>query len=193
MSSLLPHEVQHKIVFLGDSNAGKTSIIHKYLNIASQPSSTVGAAAHLLAVRLPHAVLTLNCWDTAGQENYRCLVPIYARGAEVACVVFDQSNPASFQSLPDWLTYIDKEIGIKSIVIVSNKTDLETVVSFDKSQAFCCDRNLPLIATSAVTGNNIKLLFKTIAEIIYDSKYYKANLDSQIDLHDKSTGTNSCC
>jgi small GTP-binding protein len=193
MSTLLSHELQHKVVFLGDSNAGKTSIINKFLNISHQPSPTVGAAAHLLTINLPQTVITLNCWDTAGQESYRCLVPIYARGAEVACVVFDQSNFTSFESLPNWLSYIEKEIGIKTVVIVANKTDLETVVSFDKSQAFCCDRNLPLIATSAVTGNNIKLLFRTIAEIIYDSKYYRANLDSQIGLGGPPAKEGGCC
>jgi GTPase SAR1 family protein len=99
----------------------------------------------------------------------------------------------SFESLTKWLEYIETEIGIKNIIIVSNKCDLETVVSFNKSFDFCCDRNLQMVATSAKNGTNINLLFTKIAEQIYENKYYQANLDDHIDLIVDRPSGRSCC
>jgi small GTP-binding protein len=186
-------DVQHKVVFLGDSNTGKTSIILKFLNLSAQTTPTVGATSHLIPVRLPKTVVTLNCWDTAGQENYRCLVPIYARGAEVACVVFDQANQTSFQSLERWLDYIETEIGIKNIMIVANKMDLEPVVPFNKAVEFCTDRKLQIIATSALSGNNVKLLFTKIAEMTCGSDGFQSGLAPGLELADGPKQSSPCC
>jgi small GTP-binding protein len=190
-SSLSPNS--HKVVFLGDSNTGKTSIISKYLKMSDASTQTVGASSFSMTIPLPNASIPLCVWDTAGQENFRSLVPMYARGAELVCVVFDQSNIRSFDSLPKWLDYIEIEIGIKNVIVVSNKCDLETVVSFNKSFDFCCERNLLIVATSAKTGANIELLFRKIAEQIYENKYYRASLDEQINLTNQKTSKKGCC
>jgi GTPase SAR1 family protein len=88
-----PREIQHKVVFLGDSSTGKTSIIFKYLKLAQQPFPTIAASSFPITVPLSDSSVNLSCWDTAGQESYRCLVRMYARDAKVACPVFDQANP----------------------------------------------------------------------------------------------------
>jgi small GTP-binding protein len=183
----------HKVVFLGDSNTGKTSIIDKFLKINDDPTPTVGASSFLMTIHLPNASIPLCVWDTAGQEHFRSLVPMYARGAELACLVFDQSNARSFESLPKWLNYIEVEIGIKNIVVVSNKCDLETVVAFNKSFDFCCERNLLIVATSAKTGANIDLLFRKIAEQIYENKYNRASLDEHVGLTNQRASEQNCC
>jgi GTPase SAR1 family protein len=93
---------------------------------------------------------------------------MYARDAEVACLVFDQSNITSFESLEKWLVYIQDEIGVKNVIVVSNKNDLEACVPIDEAFEYCTLRKLPLVATSAVTGHNISFLFVKIAEMIQD-------------------------
>jgi small GTP-binding protein len=183
----------HKIVFLGDSNTGKTSIITKFLKMNDDPAPTVAASSVTMTIHLPTASVSLCVWDTAGQEQFRSLAPIYSRGAEVACVVFDQSNVQSFESLPKWLEYIEVEIGIKNVIVVSNKCDLETVISFNQAFDFCCDRNLQMVTTSAKMGTNINLLFTKIAEQIYENKYYQANLDEHVDLTGDTTRKKACC
>jgi small GTP-binding protein len=191
MNPPAPLDVQHKVIFLGESNTGKTSLIAKFLSITVHPTPTVGAASYLISVKLPKGEVKLNCWDTAGQETYRCLVPIYARGAEVACVVYDQSNSASFQSLEKWLDYIDNEIGIKNILIVANKSDLEASVAFPQAAAFCSPRNLELITTSAVSGSNVKLLFSRMAEIVSPSD---SNVASPgVEIAKPSASDEGCC
>jgi Ras-related protein Rab-5C len=186
-----PSSQQHKVVFVGDSNTGKTSIIYKYLKMSDSPSETVATSSFPITIPLPNTSISLIIWDTAGQEHFRSLVPIYARGAEVVCVVFDQSNLKTFKSLPTWLKYIEDETDVKNVIVACNKCDLETVVSFNTAFEYCCDRNLPMVATSALTGVNINLLFTKIAEQVYENQYYKRNLDEHIDL--EKVSEKRCC
>jgi small GTP-binding protein len=183
--------IDHKIVFLGDSNTGKTSIIYKYLNLTQQPFPTIAASSFPICVPVQQTTVNLNCWDTAGQESYRCLVPIYARDAEVACFVFDQANLASFESLEHWLNYIQSEVGVKNVIVVSNKSDLEPALSFDEAMDFCIARNLPLVATSAVTGSNISFLFVKIAEMVCAAIAGRVQMD-KVDLTTQKKES-SCC
>jgi small GTP-binding protein len=191
MSLRLP-DVDHKIVFLGDSNTGKTSIIYKYLNLTQQPFSTIAASSFPICVPVQQTSINLNCWDTAGQESYRCLVPIYARDAEVACLVFDQSNLGSYESLEHWLTYIQSEVGIKNVIVVANKSDLEAAISFDEAMNFCIARNLPLVSTSAATGSNISFLFIKVAEMVYDAVAGRVQVE-KVDLSNQKKESSSCC
>jgi small GTP-binding protein len=164
-------EASHKIVFLGDSNTGKTTIIAKYLNLTQPGSTTVAAVSHPLSVTLPNATVKLTCWDTAGQENYRCLVPIYARDAELACLVFDQGNITSFESLDSWLKYLESDVGLTRVLIVANKCDLLPAVPVDHAIEFCALRRLPLVVTSATVGTNISFLFRKVAELIIEDSH----------------------
>jgi small GTP-binding protein len=186
-------DIQHKIVFLGDSNTGKSSIILKYLKLAQQSYPTIAASTYPMTVTVQDTPVHLSCWDTAGQESYRCLVPMYARDAEVACLVFDQSNPSSFDSLDRWLSYIRNEIGIRNIIVVSNKSDLEPAVPIEKALDFCGERHLPLVETSALTGSNLSFLFVKIAEMIYESLSDRLQIDSALQLKAPEQEKERCC
>jgi small GTP-binding protein len=159
---------EHKVVFIGDSNTGKTTIIYKYLNLTQNLFPTVAAASFPIVMSVQGSNLRINCWDTAGQEHYRCLVPIYARNAEVACLVFDQTNMASFESLKHWLDFLESDVGAIRVIVVSNKCDLDPVVPLDLAIEFCTQRKLPIVITSAFTGLNVHLLFEKIGEMILE-------------------------
>jgi small GTP-binding protein len=161
--------IHHKVVFIGDSNTGKTSIIFKYMKLAQQSFPTIAASSFPITVPIHDSVVNISCWDTAGQENYRSLVPMYSRDAEVACLVFDQTNRESFDSLEKWMECIQLEIGVKNVIIVSNKNDLDAAVPLDEAFEFCTDKKLPLVSTSALTGSNITFLFIKIAQMIRDA------------------------
>jgi small GTP-binding protein len=192
MSNSAGSAVAHKVVFLGDSNTGKTSIIFKYLKLVQQPFPTIAASSFPITVPTRDTTVNLNCWDTAGQESYRCLVPMYARDAEVAILVFDQSNAGSFKALEQWLSYIHDDYGIKNIIIVSNKEDLEPVVSLDEAFEFCSTRKLQLVSTSAVTGSNISFLFGKIADMIYEAVTERVHLDKAPTLKNKGQDKECC-
>jgi small GTP-binding protein len=181
---------EHKIVFIGDSHAGKTTIIYKYLNLTQTTFPTVAASSFPIPVSVRGMSVRLDCWDTAGQENYRCLVPIYARSAEVACVVFDQSNMASFESLDQWLKYLQSDVGVTRVIVACNKCDLDPVVPPDLATEFCASRNVPLVLTSATLGTNIALLFQKIAELVPDDTR-KVSASDTVEIAPE--GNRQCC
>jgi GTPase SAR1 family protein len=111
-------------------------------------------------------------------------VPIYARSAEVACLVFDASNQASFDSLDEWVRYIE-------LVVVSNKCDLEPVVSVDRAGEFCASRGIPLVVTSAIAGTNIDLLFRKIATIVFEDAITHLGASQEIVLGERHA--DACC
>jgi GTPase SAR1 family protein len=117
---------------------------------------------------------------------------MYARDAEVGILVFDQSNAESFKALETWLTYIQDDCGIKPIIVVSNKNDLEPMVPLDEAFEFCSDRKLQLVATSAVTGSNISFLFIKIADMIYDAVGERVQLEKPLNLRNRGQ-ENDCC
>jgi small GTP-binding protein len=80
-----------KLVLLGDVQVGKTSLLARFM-AGSTPGpwvSTVGVAYHSKKVCLQGVLREFRMWDTAGQESYRGLAPMYYRNAGVAILVFD--------------------------------------------------------------------------------------------------------
>jgi len=155
-----------RIIFIGDSGVGKTSIIHraKNGNFESQTVPTIGAGTTIMHKKINGKKIEYQIWDTAGQEIYRNIVPIYFKGAIGAVVAFSVLDPVSFQSLQSWIdmiySHVGKEIGI---VIIGNKID-SSDHEIDESYAskWAKERSLPIYFTSAKTGQNIDVLFDHI-------------------------------
>jgi Ras-related protein Rab-6A len=128
---------------------------------------TVGAQSVDLSVRRKDGeVVSIKIWDTAGQEQYRTLVPMYFRGARVAALLFDLTEQSSFNSLDGWVTQLRESSPTCELAIVGNKADLDgRIISWDEGEA----RALRLgaswyIETSAVTGQNVMELFQRFAD-----------------------------
>ena len=170
MSSSKAALFRYKVVFVGDASVGKTSIINRFCNIQGESSPTVSATSTPVDVKVQDTIVGLNIWDTAGQETYKCLVPVYARGAKVAILVYDQSNHSSYESLEDWINYLKVDVGVNDIIICANKMDLPTTISFDDVQNRFLEQNIPVIQTSALTGDNVEALFHTVASTILETQ-----------------------
>lgn len=165
----------HKVVLLGDSKVGKTSILCQQLNgyhMANQ-NPTIGCHCNDLTIFVEDKPVTMQLWDTAGQEMYRALVPVYVRGASAAIIVYDVTERNSFTGLKTWVDLIhDKVPGSVPIYIVGNKTDLTnaTVVSDQEARAFAESIEASLYKTSALMGLGISELFHDIALALSKSK-----------------------
>lgn len=119
-----------KVVILGDSGVGKTSLIQRY--ISGRPdiqNSTLGA----VFVKLEHHYkndngvnrhLPIQFWDTAGQERYNALIPMYTRDADFIILAFDLTNYISFTNLKHWLKFALEWVTKKNIIVVGCKNDL---------------------------------------------------------------------
>jgi small GTP-binding protein len=160
----------NRIVTIGEPSVGKTSIVNRVtdkFNELEEP--TVGAAWQLITQTKDGKTIELQIWDTAGQEKFRALGPLYYRDAQVAIVVYDITNRPSFEMLEPWIEGFTSVAGSDSdIVVVGNKTDLESErdVTQKEGRDWAVDRGLRFFETSAKTGANVKELFEALGDIV---------------------------
>jgi small GTP-binding protein len=160
-----------KVVLLGNSGAGKTSLLQYALKCAplATPQPTIGCNCSLLIVETATEPVSLSVWDTAGQELYRSIVPIYVRDAAAGILVYDVTDPRSFQALQHWTAVLQEEANVL-IYIAGNKIDLQerTTVSEEQAQLFAKKIGAKLFQASAVEGRGVVALFKEVAADVAD-------------------------
>lgn len=95
---------QVKLVLLGDSGVGKSSIVLRFVadNFKEDTDATIGASYMSKMLQIQEKAIKFNIWDTAGQERYRSLAKMYYRDAMVVLLVFALSEETSFDSLRHW-------------------------------------------------------------------------------------------
>ncbi|KAJ2857126.1 Ras- protein Rab-18 [Coemansia erecta] len=121
-----------KILLIGDSNVGKSSILLRFTDDHFLPpeetSATIGVDFKVKMYSLDGQRYKLTIWDTAGQERFRTLTSSYYRGAQGVILVYDVSNRESFDNLDTWVeelnTYCSNEDIVK--MVVGNKIDKES-------------------------------------------------------------------
>ena len=112
----------YKIVFLGEGRVGKTSCVLRYCQgLFSDSQAPTLSASHLTKrLRISNKSVTLNIWDTAGQERYFhfCFIfrydslgPLYYRDANGACLVYDITDPSTFQKVQKWVNELRSQLG----------------------------------------------------------------------------------
>ena len=111
-----------KIVILGDSGVGKTSILQQYLNgkVSGNSKPTIGADFSKKEILIDNTVVTLQIWDTAGQERFHSITSSYYRCAMGIMLVYDITNIRSFDNIAKWLRNIDEhanEVGFVKEVL----------------------------------------------------------------------------
>lgn len=161
------HPAEFKVVIMGDSSIGKTSIVQRFNQetFDYQMDTTIGASFLTKVVQTSSGPVTLNVWDTAGQERYRSLIPTYARGANAAIICYDVTATTSFKSVDGWIEELHKFCSEEvPIYIVGNKCDLESVVPNDDAEQLAQKYGCQLMYTSAKKGTGISELFTSIAE-----------------------------
>jgi small GTP-binding protein len=169
MISKAPQSNTFKVVVLGDSRVGKTSLIARQL-LGDKPSPanpTVGCHCCEIRVAVDFTEVALQVWDTAGQEMYRSLVPVYLRGARAALLVYDVTDVNSFDSLGHWFDILMGVVPAgASVYVVGNKTDLENdaVVHEEHAKEFASVHGAQFFKVSAITGIGTQALFETVAK-----------------------------
>lgn len=167
-----------KVVLLGESGVGKTSILNRYISnqfVENQPQ-TVGASFKKKVVNYNNQNIALSIWDTAGQEVYRTLTPMYFRDAQMALIVYSIDDPITFDAVKQWTDQVKSSSPDVLILICGNKNDIQDrKVSFEDGLKMAEELGLPYVETSAQNGNGIDLAFETLIE-----KYV-----SSISSHDK--------
>jgi small GTP-binding protein len=169
IDSAMVDPVRHpRVIFIGDSNVGKSSLIHRarYNDFNDGTPPTIGAGVTTMATVHQGVEINYQLLDTAGQELYRSIVPLYFRGVCGAVLVFSILEESSFNNLPAWREEIAKHgAGEIPVVVVGNKVDCperEWRVSQSGAREWAELQKLPLIFTSASTGERVALLLNHI-------------------------------
>ena len=160
-----------KVVLVGESGVGKTSIITKFIDETfqeDQQSTTGGTFSTKSVICDGGKILKFEIWDTAGQERYRALTKMFYKDANAAIMVYDITRKDSFEELKNYWSEQIKESSPEGIILViaANKSDLFEHEAIDESIAreFAQQIGAFYIATSAKNSDGINNLFEEIAK-----------------------------
>ncbi|EDQ91138.1 uncharacterized protein MONBRDRAFT_36068 [Monosiga brevicollis MX1] len=160
-----------KLCLLGDAGCGKSSLAQLYVYGSCPPrlEPTIGASFLTKMITLDNRELKLSIWDTAGQEKYRGLAPMYYRDAEAAVIVYDITKASTFQNVRSWvseLTAINPGQRL-ALAIAGNKADLDEQrqVAYQDASKYAESVGAIFFETSAIQGINVHELFDQLAVV----------------------------
>ncbi|KAJ5074774.1 ras-related protein rab-5c [Anaeramoeba ignava] len=192
-----------KIVMLGESGVGKTSLALRFIEgVFPAPKPTIAVSYFSKKLFIDTQMIVAKIWDTSGQERFRSLVPLYYRGASSAVVVFDITSMETFQTLKFWVEELKSNIeGEIKIFVVANKCDLEKnrQVSKEESMNYAKSIGAKFFQTSALSGECVQELFRDacIQGIsITDNKSLQNQNNAQLEPKEDMTNQNPpsfCC
>ena len=183
-----------KVVLVGDSGVGKTCIISRYISGAFNQNSpsTNGAsyASKLINFEDLKKTISLDIWDTAGQEKYKSLTKFFYKDAAVAILVYDVTNRKSFESMKNFWYGQIQDFGSKNIIlgVAGNKCDMyeKEEVNENEGKEFAESIGAFFEITSAKNNTGINELFETAS-----NKFVYPNGNSNEQKDQKESGNES--
>ena len=155
-----------KVVLLGDTGTGKTTLLIRYTDKTVQSSThpTIGVAIKTYQFQNDDQKYQIQVWDTAGQEAFKSITPLYCRNCKAAMLVYDITSKDSFQNLNSWLKVLNRE-GINQFVIVGNKSDLSDrrEVSFNDGLRYATINSANFFETSAINNRFVDEAFANLS------------------------------
>jgi Ras-related protein Rab-6A len=172
-----------KLIVVGNQGTGKSCILNRFVNETFEENyqATIGLDFQSKNVTIHDQDVRLILYDTAGQEKFRSLIPMYIREAQIILLIYDISDRESFDSMPKW---IQEVLDVKNtdpvLVLIGNKNDLEKdrKVTFEEGKKFAEENKFIFEEVSAKNGNNFESLFEVkIFEAIYNK--FKSEFDKR--------------
>jgi small GTP-binding protein len=157
-----------KIVIVGDSGVGKSSIISRLIHNEFNPNSkpTIGVQISRHGIETHGETVTVRLCDTAGLERYRAPAPRCYLDVAGAIVVFDVSSEVSFEHTELWLRELrDHAAKEMPVMLVGNKSDLKPLqrsVDGSRAAAFAREVGLIFVEVSALNGQNVEMCLRTL-------------------------------
>jgi len=167
-----------KVVLLGESGVGKTSIINQFTYHKFDPDCISNISAQFVAKTIEYqgyGTIKYDLWDTAGQERYRSMAKIFYKDAKVIIFVYDITNQTSFDELKNYWFEQTKTNCEQDVIlaIAANKSDLygDQAISEEVGQKYADEIGAIFQTTSAMNDNGISKLFEHIGKKIIDPSY----------------------
>ena len=176
-------DVLYKILLIGDSGVGKTSVILRFTkNIFKEEFlNSIGVDFKSKDLNIDGQKVKLQIWDTAGQERFRTITASYYRGAHAIAIVFDLTQRISYEHVKRWMNDINK-FAKENVLkfLIGNKSDLinERKVYYEEARALASQMNTTYFEVSAKKDENINEFFEAATKI-YLIKFNKYNFSEE--------------
>ena len=158
---------------------GKTSISKRFITGKFEKidlaNRTINTKTFQKCIEVNNKSFNLNIWDTAGEEKYHALAPIFYRGAQGAVIIFDVTNRETFKRATKWFSELSEFAeGNPKMILIGNKIDLPNrVISNEEATNLAREYNCNFLEVSAYTGANVEEIFFNLTSSIYKSKQKK--------------------
>ena len=169
------YDVLIKLLLIGDSGVGKSSLLVRFADDSFSQSflATIGIDFKIRTVKLDGKLIKLQIWDTAGQERFKTITTAYYRGAMGILLVYDVTNPSTFESVTSWVRAIEQHASDSvNKVLLGNKADTagalleQRRVSTEAGQKIASQHGMKFFETSAKNNVNVEEAFFAIARDI---------------------------
>ena len=209
MSKKFKNEIEDsmKVITLGESGVGKTSIIKRYIHnkFDEKNLSTIGLNFSFKYIKLKDGnTINLKLIDTAGQEKYKALAKSYFKNVDAVLFVFALNSEESFNNIKNWVNLFDDNHNGKGDIpkyLIGNKSDQEREVREDLIEQIKNEyKNYKYYETSAKNNDGIEKFFQDLGEDLYKirnekegRKRYNGKNVIKIRKYEKTKKKNDCC
>jgi len=202
-------EKKMKVIFLGESNVGKSSLIRRLGEDkfdADYDFENRRSRKGITEVTVSGSIFRL--WDTQGEEQFQSLPPKFFKNASACVLAYDVSSKTSFNGVKAWREELERRAvymkdGSVTVILAANKSDLQVQVDENMVKQYALDNGVILLKTSAKTGSNCSTLLDTIARASRKNRHKKsvtskpAKVQSSTGSSSSSSsvgdGENACC
>lgn len=181
-----------KLILIGDGRVGKTSIINKYIsnNFNENENMTTNVSYTEKVMLYNDKKYKFSIWDTAGQEKFNAITPIYYRDAKGVILVYDITSKKSFERVKTWIEELKNFNEEAEIIILGNKCDIvdDNLIQTNKeiTVKFAEEQGATHFFTSAKTGDNLNEAFDCIAQKVINKFRKEDNITTKgIGRHNK--------
>ncbi|XP_034529417.1 ras and EF-hand domain-containing protein-like [Notolabrus celidotus] len=160
-----------KVVLVGNSSVGKTSLLRSFCEGRFHPSTTatVGIDYSVKTLTLDNMQVAVQLWDTAGQERFRSITKQFFRKADGVVVMYDITVEDSFWAVQPWLNNVQEAAGEGvPILLLGNKMDMDgqREVSFRVAEQLAYENRVIFFEVSAYTGKNVTESLTHLARVL---------------------------
>ena len=182
MSVVRDYDHLFKLLIIGDSGVGKSSLLVRFADNTFSPNyiTTIGVDFKIRTIVVNGERVKLQIWDTAGQERFRTITSTYYRGTHGVIVVYEVTSGDSFSNVKRWLDEINSHCDNVQKILVGNKADEaeRRVVLKEDAMKFARELNIPFFETSAKENVNVEQMFNCITSLVLQAKLQSPQVNS---------------
>ena len=173
-----------KVIFVGSKAVGKTSLISQYVNESFTEIYllVIGVDKSRKKIKIGNEEVTLEIFDTAGQEDYRSVNKLFMKNTQIALIVYDITNKQSYEKLNEWINVVQNSNKNSEIVfgIAANKSDLfeKRKVSKQEGEQFAKENNSLFFETSAKDYDSINNVMNKLTEKYLEKQKEKSSKET---------------